>query len=143
MTNQGNSIEESISVIIQNQEYGPNSEYAHTLSRAKLFDMKGLKPPPKVKAYQNLYTDSAVTSKFHERQKFGDFAGNKKEYRTKSALDYYDQVMQPPTEPSLTPANQTKPDDTISKSDEDDGLIYVDNPVEDDDNNYFCLPEEG
>ena len=51
MTNQGNSIEESISVIIQNQEYGPNSEYAHTLSRAKLFDMKGLKPPPKVKAY--------------------------------------------------------------------------------------------
>jgi hypothetical protein len=53
----GNSVEESINVIIQNQEIGPSGEFSYALSRAKVANMKRLRPATKVKAYPNLYNE--------------------------------------------------------------------------------------
>eukprot|EP00350_Pseudokeronopsis_sp_OXSARD2_P013532 CAMPEP_0170549886 /NCGR_PEP_ID=MMETSP0211-20121228/7996_1 /TAXON_ID=311385 /ORGANISM="Pseudokeronopsis sp., Strain OXSARD2" /LENGTH=134 /DNA_ID=CAMNT_0010856137 /DNA_START=164 /DNA_END=568 /DNA_ORIENTATION=- len=66
-----NALEDSINVIISNQEIGPNSEHYFPLTRAKLFEMKNLRLQNKIKSYNNLYNDGIMQSKFHERQKFG------------------------------------------------------------------------
>lgn len=62
-----NSVEESIGVIINNQEIGPSGEFSMALSRAKVANMKRLRPDMKVKNYQNLYNDSVVASSFHSK----------------------------------------------------------------------------
>jgi len=59
-TQVGNALEESINVIINNQEIGPNAENFYPLTRAKLFEMKNLRLQSKIKSYNNLYNDGIV-----------------------------------------------------------------------------------
>lgn len=65
---QGNSVEENITRIIKNQEEGRCPiEFANVLSRAKVVEMKGIKPNEKCRAFTGLYNDSQCLSVYHER----------------------------------------------------------------------------
>ena len=69
---QGNSVEETIGKIIQNQEQQRTPiEFTNILSRAKVIEMKGIKPNDKCRSFTGLYQDSQCLSVYHERQKFG------------------------------------------------------------------------
>ena len=73
---QGNSVEEGILHIIQNQEEQRCPiEFTNILSRAKVIEMKGIKPNEKCRTFTGLYQDSQCLSMYHERQKFGLRAG--------------------------------------------------------------------
>jgi hypothetical protein len=53
---QGNSVEENIMKIIQNQEDGRCPiEFTNVLSRAKVIEMKGIKPNDKCRSFTGLY----------------------------------------------------------------------------------------
>jgi len=41
------------------------------LSRGKIYDMKNLKVPDQVRAFNNLYQDSLCQSNYHEEQRYG------------------------------------------------------------------------
>ena len=56
---QGNSVEENITRIIKNQEEGRCPiEFTNVLSRAKVVEMKGIKPNEKTRSFTGLYQDS-------------------------------------------------------------------------------------
>ena len=77
-TYQANSVEESIEAIIVNQEIGRSPlEFFNPLTRAKITDMKNLKPHQKVKNYSSLYQDTVSQSSYHELQKYGTNNGQK------------------------------------------------------------------
>ena len=70
---QGNSVEESIVKIIQNQEEQRCPiEFTNILSRAKVVEMKGIRPQEKCRSFTGLYQDSQCLSTHHEKQKFGE-----------------------------------------------------------------------
>jgi len=80
---QGNSVEETILKIIKNQEEGRAPiEFTNVLSRAKVIEMKGIKPNDKCRSFSGLYQDSQCLSVYHERQKFGLRAGENEEGKT-------------------------------------------------------------
>ena len=61
-------MEENITKIIQNQEEGRCPiEFTNVLSRAKVIEMKGIKPNDKCRSFTGLYQDSQCLSVFHER----------------------------------------------------------------------------
>jgi hypothetical protein len=61
-------VEENITKIIQNQEEGRCPiEFTNVLSRAKVIEMKGIKPNDKCRSFTGLYQDSQCLSVFHER----------------------------------------------------------------------------
>ena len=57
MKTQSNSaVQDTVNNAIGNQEIGKSPiEYTNQLSRAKIFDMKGVRVPDQVRTYQNLY----------------------------------------------------------------------------------------
>ena len=65
-------MEECIQKIIKNQEESRAPiEFSNVLSRAKVIEMKGIKPNEKTRSFTGLYQDSQCMSLYHERQKFG------------------------------------------------------------------------
>ena len=77
---QGNSVEECITKIISNQEEGRCPiEYTNILSRAKVIEMKGIRPNEKCRSFNGLYQDSQCLSEYHKRQKFGLRSGETEE----------------------------------------------------------------
>ena len=70
--NQGNSVEEGVTSIIRNQQDERRPiEFTNILSRAKIVEMKGVKPNEKTRTFTGLYQDSQCMSTYHEKQKFG------------------------------------------------------------------------
>ena len=75
---QGSSVEENIEKIIKNQEDQRTPiEFNNILSRAKVVEMKGIRPNEKSRSFTGLYQDSQCLSSYHERQKFGVRAAEK------------------------------------------------------------------
>lgn len=69
--NQG-AVQDTVNQAIGNQEIGKSPiEYTNQLSRAKIFDMKGVRVQDQVRSYNNLYLDSIPLSNQHEIQRFG------------------------------------------------------------------------
>jgi hypothetical protein len=78
-------VEENIRKIIQNQEDGRCPiEFTNVLSRAKVIEMKGIKPNDKCRSFTGLYQDSQCLSIYHERQKFGLRSGEVDDSNTKT-----------------------------------------------------------
>ena len=50
-------------------------EFNNILSRAKVIEMKGIKPNEKCRTFTGLYQDTQPLSSFHEKQKFGNRLG--------------------------------------------------------------------
>lgn len=66
------AVQECIDTTILNQEIGKCPiEYTSGVSRAKVYDMKQLKPKENVRSFNALYNDSLVLSSHHELQRFG------------------------------------------------------------------------
>lgn len=65
---QGNAVEENLKKIIKNQEeQRAPIEFQGILSRAKVVEMKEIKPNPKCRSFTGLYMDSQCLSSHHER----------------------------------------------------------------------------
>ena len=83
--NQGNSVEEGITNIIKNQEEGRAPiEFTNILSRAKVVDLKGIRPNDKCRSFTGLYQDTQCMSVHHERQKFGLRSGEADEMNSRT-----------------------------------------------------------
>ena len=82
---QGNSVEEGITNIIINQEQKRAPiEFTNILSRAKVVEMKGVRPNEKCRSFTGLYQDTQCMSSYHERQKFGVRHGEQDEPNAKT-----------------------------------------------------------
>ena len=78
-------MEENITKIIKNQEENRCPiEFTNILSRAKVIEMKGIKPNEKCRSFAGLYQDSQNLSIHHERQKFGMRSGETAELMQKT-----------------------------------------------------------
>ena len=57
-TQNNQAVQNTVNNAIGNQEIGKSPiEYTNQLSRAKIFDMKGVRVPDQVRTYQNLYQE--------------------------------------------------------------------------------------
>lgn len=94
-TQNNQAVQDTVNMAISNQEIGKSPiEYTNQLSRAKIFDMKGVRVQDQVRSYANLYQDSIPLSNQHEIQRYGKRAPGLEGARRVNKAVFMNQIEQ-------------------------------------------------